>query len=99
MHSMWLKGILELQEEILQMLLESLEEKGILENRVDDLNECFYLRNPQKVIQRKEKETEIIDSRENDTPGTPILEMLTPFRNKNISGDIKELEDFQYSCL
>ena len=46
MHSMWLKGILELQEEILQMLLESLEEKGILENRADDLNECFYLRNP-----------------------------------------------------
>ena len=43
MHSMWLKGILELQEEVLQMLLESLEEKGILENRADDLNECFYL--------------------------------------------------------
>ena len=28
------------------------------------------------------------------TMGTPILEMLTPLLNKNISGDIKELEGF-----
>ena len=38
--------------------------------------------------------TEIIDSREDDTQGRPILEMLTPLPNQNISGDIKELEDF-----
>ena len=31
--------------------------------------------------------------KENDTP-TRILEMLTPFLNKNISGDIKELDYF-----
>ena len=78
---------LELQEEVLQMLLENLEEVGILENGGDDSNQCFYLINLQKVIQRKEKQ------KENDTP-TRILEMLTPFLNKNICGDIKELDYF-----
>ena len=38
--------------------------------------------------------TEIIDSREHDTQGRPILEMLTPLPNQNISDDAKELEDF-----
>ena len=38
--------------------------------------------------------TEIIDSREDDTQGRLILEMLTLLPNQSISGDIKELEDF-----
>lgn len=33
----------ELQEKILQMILENFEEESILENRGDDLNQCFYL--------------------------------------------------------
>ena len=33
---------------------------------------------------------EIIDSTEDNTQGRPILEMLTPLPNQNISGDIKE---------
>ena len=32
---------LKLQEEVLQMLLDNLEEEGILENRGDDSNRCF----------------------------------------------------------
>ena len=43
----------------------------------------------ESYTKKREKETEIIDSRENDTPGTPILEMLTPLPNENISGDIR----------
>ena len=35
---------LKLQEEVLQMLLDNLEEEGILENRGDDSNQCFYLK-------------------------------------------------------
>ena len=48
----------------------------------------------QSYTKKREKETEIIDSREDDTLDMSILEMLTPLPNKNISGDIKELEDF-----
>ena len=35
---------LKLQEEVLQMLLDNLEEEGILENRGDYSNQCFYLK-------------------------------------------------------
>ena len=48
----------------------------------------------QSYTKKREKETEIIDSREDDTLDMSILEMLRPLPNKNISGDIKELEDF-----
>ena len=48
----------------------------------------------QSYTKKREKETEIIDSREDDTLDMSILEMPTPLPNKNISGDIKELEDF-----
>ena len=35
---------LELQEEVLQMLLENLEEEGILENVRDNSSQCFSLK-------------------------------------------------------
>ena len=35
---------LKLQEEVLQMLLDNLEEEGILENRGDYSNQCFDLK-------------------------------------------------------
>ena len=35
---------LKLQEEVLQMLLDNLEEEGILEHRGDDSSQCFYLK-------------------------------------------------------
>ena len=61
---------LELLEEVLQKLLENLEEEGILENRGYDSNQCFYLKESIEFYTKKrEKETEIIDSRKDDTPG------------------------------
>ena len=81
---------LKLQEEVLQMLLDNLEEEGILENRGDDSNQCFYLKESiESHTKKRQKVTEIIDSRENDTQDRPILEMLTPLPNQNICGDIK----------
>ena len=86
---------LKLQEEVLQMLIDNLEEEGILENRGDDSNQCFYLKESiESYTMKREKATEIIDSTEDDTQDRPILEMLTPLPNESISGDIKELEDF-----
>ena len=86
---------LKLQEEILQMLPDNLEGEGILENRGDDSNQCFYLKESiESYTKKREKATGIIDSTEDHTQDRPILEMLTPFPNQNISGDIKELEDF-----
>ena len=46
------------------------------------------------MIPKRERETEVIDSGEDYAPGTSILEMLTPLPNKNISDDVKKLEDF-----
>ena len=89
------KSNLKLQEEVLQMLLDNLEEEGILENRGDHSKQCFYLKESIEIYtKRRQKATEIIDWREDDTQGRPTLEMLTPLSNRNISGDIKELEDF-----
>ena len=86
---------LKLQEEVLQMLLDNLEEEGILENRGDDSSQCFYLKESiESYTKRRQKATEITDSREDDTQGRPILEMHTRLPNQNISGDIKELECF-----
>ena len=86
---------LELQEDVLQMLTENIEEECILENRGDDLNQCFYLKKSiDSYTKKREKETEIINSREDHTPGTPILEMLTLLPNKNISDNVKELEGY-----
>ena len=86
---------LKLQEEVLQMLLDNLEEEGILENRGDDSSQCFYLKESiESYTKRRQTATEITDSREDDTQGRPILEMHTPLPNQNISGHIKELEDF-----
>ena len=86
---------LKLQEEVLQMLLDNLEEEGILENRGDDSSQCFYLKESiESYTKRRQTATEITDSREDDTQVRPILEMHTPLPNQNISGDIKELEDF-----
>ena len=78
------------------MLLHNLEEEeGILENRGDDSSQCFYLKESiESYMKRRQKATEIIESREDDTHGRPILKMLTPLPNQNISGDIKEFEDF-----
>ena len=86
---------LKLQKEVLQMLLDNLEEEGILENRGDNSSQCFYLKESiESYAKRRQKVTEIIDSREDDTQGWPILEMHTPFPNQNISDDIKTLEYF-----
>ena len=76
---------LKLQEEVLQMLLDNLEEEGILENRGDDSNQCFYLKESiESYTKKREKATEIIDSTEDDTQDRPILEMLTPLPNQII---------------
>ena len=86
---------LKLQKEVLQMLLDNLEEEGILENRGDNSSQCFYLKESiESYAKRRQKVTEIIDSREDDTQGWPILEMHTPLPNQNISDDIKTLEYF-----
>ena len=83
---------LKLQEEVLQMLLYNLEEEDILENRGDDSNQCFYLKESIESCTKKgEKATEIVDSTEDDTQDRPTLEMLALLPNQNISGDIKEL--------
>ena len=77
------------------MILDNLVEEAILENRGDDLNQCFYLKESiESYTKKREKATEIIESTEDDTQDRPILEILTPLPNQNISGDIKELEDF-----
>ena len=77
------------------MLLDNLEKEGILENRGDDSSQCFYLKESiESYTKRRQTATEITDSREDDTQVRPILEMHTPLPNQNISGDIKELEDF-----
>ena len=48
---------LEVREEFLQMLPENLEEEGILENRGDDLNQCFYLKESiESYTKKREKE-------------------------------------------
>ena len=83
---------LKLQEEVLQMLLDNLEEEDILENRGDDSNQCFYLKESIESYTKKgEKATEIVDSTEDDSQDRPTLEMLALLPNQNISGDIKEL--------
>ena len=59
---------LKLQKEVLQMLLDNLEEEGILENRGDNSSQCFYLKESiESYAKRRQKVTEIIDSREDDT--------------------------------
>ena len=86
---------LKLQEEVLQMLIDNLEEEGILENRGDDSSKCFYLKESiESYTKRRQKAIEVTDSKQDDTQGRPILEMHTPLPNQNISGDTKELEDF-----
>ena len=86
---------LKMQEEVLQMLLDNLEEEGILENLGVDSSQCFYLKESIEIyMKRRQEATEIIDSREDDTQGRPILEMHKPLSNQSISGDIKEFEDF-----
>ena len=86
---------LKLQEEVLQMLLDNLEEEGILENCGDDSNQCFYLTESiESYTKKREKATDIIESTEDDTQDRPNLEMLTPLPNQNISDNIKELGDF-----
>ena len=77
---------LKLQEEVLQMLLDNLEEEGILENRGDDSSQCFYLKESiESYTKRRQKATKIIESREDDTQGRPILEIYTQLPNQNIS--------------
>ena len=74
------------QEKILQMLFDNLEKEGILENRGDDSSQCFYLKESiESYTKRRQKATKIIESREDDTQGRPILEMYTQFPNQNIS--------------
>ena len=77
------------------MLLDNLEGEGILENLGLDSSQFFYLKEfIESYAKRRQKSTEITDSREDDTQGRPILEMHTPLPNQNIPVDIKELEDF-----
>ena len=67
------------------MLIDNLKEEGILENRGDDSNLCFYLKESIKSYTRKrEKAAEIIESTEDDTQDRQILEMLTPLPNQII---------------
>ena len=83
---------LKLQEEVLQMLLDNVEEEGFLENLGDDSSQCFYLKESiESYTKRRQKATEITDSREDDTQGWPVLEMHTPLPNQNISGDKKRV--------
>ena len=72
---------LKLQEEVLQMLLDNLEEEGILENPGVDSSHCFYLKESIESTKRRPKATEVIDSREDDIQGRPSLEMHTPLPN------------------
>ena len=59
---------LKLQEEVLKMLLDNLKEEGILENPGDYSNQCFYFREfIENYMKKRQKATEIIDSREDDT--------------------------------
>ena len=68
------------------MLLDNLEKEGILENRGDDSSQCFYLKESiESYTKRRQKATKIIESREDDTQGRPILEMYTQLPNQNIS--------------
>ena len=86
---------LKLQEEVLQMLLDNLEEEGFLENLGDDSSQCFYLKESiESYTKRRQKATEITDSREDDTQGWPVLKMHTPLPNQNISGDKKESDSY-----
>ena len=86
---------LELLEEVSQKLFKNPDGKDILRNRGDDSNQRFYLKESiESYTKKREKETQISNSRKDDTPAIPILEMLTPLPNKNISGDIKVFEDF-----
>ena len=63
---------LKFQEEVWQMLLDNLEEEDILENRRDDSNQCFYLKDSIESYSKKRvKATEIIDSTEDDTQEWP----------------------------
>ena len=49
------------------MLIDDLEEKAILENRVGDSNQCFYLTEfIESHAKKRQKATEVIDSREDD---------------------------------
>ena len=86
---------LKLQEEVLQMLLDNLEEEGFLENRGDDSSQGFYLKESiESYTKRRQKATEITDSKEDDTQGWPVLEMHTPLPNQNKKKKKKESEDF-----
>ena len=59
---------LKLLEEVLQMLLDNLEEEGIVENLGVDSSQCFYLKESiESYTKRRPKATEIADSREDDT--------------------------------
>ena len=85
------RGNLKLQEEVLQMLLDNLKEEDILENCGDDSSQCFCFKESiESYAKRRQKATEIIDSREGDTQGRPILEPHTPSPIQNISSDITE---------
>ena len=59
---------LKLLEEVLQMLLDNLEEEGIVENLGVDSSQCFCLKESiESYTKRGPKATEIADSREDDT--------------------------------
>ena len=50
------------------MLIDNLKEEGILENRGDDSNQCFYLQESiESYTRKREKAVEIIESTEDDT--------------------------------
>ena len=73
------KNNLKLQEKVLQMLIDNFAEEGIVENRRDDSDQCFYLKDAIKsCMKKRQKVTELIDSREDNTHGKRVLEMLVP---------------------
>ena len=62
---------LKLQENVFKILLDNLKE-GILETRADDSSQCFYLKETiESYTKKRQKATEIIDSREDDIQSRP----------------------------
>ena len=59
---------LELLEEVLQMLPENLEKESILENHGDHSYHCLYLKESVKVMQRKERKSGEILTKEKVIP-------------------------------
>ena len=86
---------LELQEVAFQVLLENLQVGETQENHEDGLNQCFYWKEAtESYTKNREKETEIIESREYYAPGTPTLQMLTQLLKEKHLWQYKKVRGF-----